>query len=74
MKSRIRNLLTAPGPSTGLQELLYGFIMSLIFVYATRFGLLSYDDPMQFVLVVTGMCATWGAIDAIIFYYLGVCD
>ncbi|MBE6527561.1 MAG: hypothetical protein E7Z64_00085 [Thermoplasmata archaeon] len=67
-------LVTAAGPSLALQELLYGFIMALIFVNATLIGLLHYDDPMYFVIVVTGMNATWGAIDGIIFYCLGVLD
>lgn len=74
MGNRFVDLLRAPGPSTSLQEILYGFIMALIFVYATRFGLLAYDDPMNFVHVAFGMNATWGVIDGIIFYYLGVCD
>lgn len=74
MGNRIVEFLKAPGPSTSLQEILYGFIMALIFVYATRFGLLTYDDPINFVGVVIGMNATWGVIDGIIFYYLGVCN
>lgn len=74
MGNRVVDLLRAPGPSTSLQEILYGFIMALIFVYATRFGLLTYDDPVVFIHVVFGMNATWGVIDAIIFYYLAVCN
>ncbi len=72
--NRFRKLLAAPGPSTALQELLYGFIMALIFVYAARFGILKYDAPWDFIIVIIGMNATWGAIDAAIFYYLGLCD
>ncbi len=72
--NRFVEILRAPGPSTSLQEILYGFIMALIFVYATRFGLLTYDDPMNFVMVVIGMNATWGVIDGVIFYYLDVCN
>lgn len=72
--SRFGRLVDATGPSTALQELLYGFIMALIFVNAARLGILEYSDPMDFVLVIIGMNATWGAIDGIIFYYLGVCD
>lgn len=70
----IKNLISVTGPSTAMQELLYGFIMSLIFVYATRFDILSFDDPIYFVYAVIGMCVTWGIIDGIIFYFLGVCD
>ncbi len=70
----IKKLIHATGPSTALQELLYGFIMALIFVYATRFGILDYEDPLDFLIVITGMNATWGVIDGIILYYLAVCS
>ena len=73
-EGRLKEILTAPGLSLMIQEVLYGFIMSLIFVYATRFGLLHYNSTTDFLLVVTGMNVTWGAIDGIVFYFLGVCD
>ena len=70
----LQRLADMTGKSTSLQEILYGFIMALIFVNASALGLLNFDDPIQFVWMVTGMNVTWGAIDAVIFYYLGVCD
>jgi hypothetical protein len=72
--NRIGILLKATGHSTALQELLYGFIMGQIFVNAALLGTLHFDGPGQFVTMVIGMNTTWGAIDALIFYYLGVCD
>lgn len=74
MIAAVRRLMVMTGASTALQEILYGFIMSLIFVYATLFGILAYDDPINFIWVVVGMNVTWGTIDAVIFYYLEVCD
>lgn len=74
MDSRIMNLLKAPGPSTALQETLYGFIMGQIFVNAALLGTIQFSSSSQFVLMVAGMDITWGAIDALIFYYLGVCN
>lgn len=68
------NLLKAPGPSTALQETLYGFIMGQIFVNAALLGTIQFSSSSQFVLMVAGMDITWGAIDALIFYYLGVCN
>lgn len=74
MSGLILRILRAPGPTTSLQEILYGFIMALIFVYAARFGLTTYADPADFIIIVTGMNLTWGAIDGAVFYYLDVCD
>ncbi len=62
------------GPGTALQEILYGFIMALIFVYGVRFGVLEFKDAASFSLAVIGMCVTWGIIDGIIFYYIWVLD
>ena len=73
-RSRLNYLVASTGPSVALQETFYGFIMALIFVYAARFGLISYDGPVQFATIVICMNATWGAIDGFIFYFLGVCD
>lgn len=65
--------MSATGPSTAIQEILYGFIMALILVTATRVSSQPIQ-PTHFMLMVTGMIATWGAIDGIIFYFLGVCN
>ncbi len=67
-------MLSYTGPSTALQEVLYGFIMALIFVYGVRFGVLEFSDKFSFAVTVTGMCLTWGVIDGIIFYYIWLLD
>jgi len=70
MTGGIHSLVSMTGPATAIQEILYGFIMALIFVNAASFGILSFSGPVEFVLVIFGMNATWGVIDAIIFYYM----
>ncbi|MDO5854041.1 MAG: Fic family protein, partial [Thermoplasmata archaeon] len=65
------DFLSAMGPGLVLQELLYGFIMELIFVTATRIGMLQYDSSLQLAIVIIGMNATWGAIDAVVFFLIG---
>ena len=67
-------MLSYTGAGTALQELMYGFIMALIFVYGTRFGVLEFSDVVTFSLTVIGMCVTWGVIDGIIFYYIWKMD
>lgn len=62
------------GVTLALQELLYGFIMALIFVSAARIGILELDSKWHLVLLITGMNLTWGAIDAIVFYIIGILD
>lgn len=70
-KNPIRSLVTMTGPALALQELLYGFIMELIFVTAARVGILDYGSATGLVIMILGMNATWGAIDAVIFYMIG---
>lgn len=67
----VRGLVTITGPALALQELMYGFIMELIFVTAARIGILDYGSAFHLVLMIIGMNATWGAIDAVIFYLIG---
>lgn len=74
MAGHIHNLVSMTGPATAIQEILYGFIMALIFVNAASFGFLTFSGPVEFVLVILGMNATWGIIDAIIFYYMAEFD
>ena len=74
MPKLLRALIRMTGISTSVQELLYAIIMALIFVYAARFGVLEFSGVGEFVLVQFGMLFTWGVIDGIIFYWLGVCD
>ena len=70
----LKRIIQMTGPSTALQELLYAIIMALIFVYSARFGILECDSAVDFAILEFGMVATWGVIDGIVFYYIGVCD
>ena len=65
-----RGLVNMTGPALALQELMYGFIMELIFVTAARIGILDYGSALDLVMMIIGMNATWGAIDAVIFYLI----
>lgn len=69
-----RRLVSMTGPGLAIQELLYGFIMELIFVTAARIGMLGYDGKVDLILMILGMNATWGAIDAVIFYIVDSFD
>ena len=69
-----QRLITMTGPGLAVQELLYGFIMELIFVTAARIGLLDYSGKTELILMILGMNATWGAIDAVIFYAIDTFD
>jgi len=62
------------GLSTALQELLYGFIMCLIYIDAAKFGLMEFTDREGFIGIILGMIVTWGVIDAIVYYYLTKCN
>ncbi len=68
-----RGIVRKTGPSLAVQEVLYGFIMALIFVTAARIGIFDFGyDRERLVALIVGMNLTWGAIDAIVFYMLGV--
>lgn len=69
-----QRLITMTGPGLAVQELLYGFIMELIFVTAARIGFLDYSGKTELILMILGMNATWGAIDAVIFYVIDTFD
>lgn len=67
-----KGIVRNTGPALALQEVLYGFIMALIFVSAARMGILHYESRMELVLMIVGMNFTWGAIDATVFYLIDV--
>lgn len=67
-----RGIVRRTGPDLALQEILYGFIMALIFVSAARIGILQYEGKWDLVVLIAGMNLTWGAIDAIVFYMVDV--
>lgn len=74
MSGLLRKIVQMTGPGTALQELLYAIIMALIFVYAARFGIVEFESVTDFIIVEFGMIITWGVIDGVIFYYIGICD
>ena len=68
----VSSLVGKTGTGLALQEVLYGFIMALIFVTAARVGILKYDDANDLIILIVGMNITWGAIDAVAFYFIDV--
>ena len=66
----VSNLVGKTGTGLALQEVLYGFIMALIFITAARIGILKYDDATDLIILIVGMNLTWGAIDAVVFYFI----
>jgi hypothetical protein len=49
------------------QELCYGTIMALTFVFGNQFGLMNMDRD-ELILAIIGMDAVWGIIDLLLFY------
>lgn len=73
MEKRIfRGIVSKTGPGLAIQEVLYGFIMALIYVTAARIGVLQYSDTTNLIILIIGMNFTWGAIDAVVFYLIDV--
>ena len=66
----VRFLVSNAGPGLVVQEAMYGFIMALIFITATRFGLLGDISETELLLLILGMNVTWGAIDMIVFFFV----
>ena len=69
-----RGIVRKTGPGLAIQEVLYGFIMALIYVTAARIGILRYTDTLNLVILIIGMNFTWGLIDAVVFYMVDVFD
>lgn len=69
-----RKLVSHTGLTLALQELLYGFIMALIFISAARLGILDFNGARGLIILILGMNFTWGAIDAVLFYIVGYLD
>ena len=70
----IKSIVSHTGPGLALQEMMYGFIMALLFITASRFGVIQYESTMDIVILMVGMDFTWGAIDCILFYTVDVLD
>ncbi|MBQ8179190.1 MAG: hypothetical protein IJ026_01930 [Candidatus Methanomethylophilaceae archaeon] len=65
-------IIRTTGHGLTVMEVLYGFIMALIFVTAARMGILPYGDATDLVVLIVGMNLTWGAIDAVAFYLVDI--
>lgn len=72
MAAFVRRIWNNTGPDLIMQELLYGFIMALLFVTATRAGVIPFEGKLDLCLLIIGMNVTWGTIDAILFYMIDV--
>ncbi|MGN0137698.1 MAG: hypothetical protein ACI381_03715 [Candidatus Methanomethylophilaceae archaeon] len=73
-RNPFRGIVRKTGPGLAIQEVLYGFIMALIYVTAARIGILRYTDTLNLVILIIGMNFTWGLIDAVVFYMVDVFD
>ena len=71
-RNPFRGIVRKTGPGLAIQEVLYGFIMALIYVTAARIGILRYTDTLNLVILIIGMNFTWGFIDAVVFYMVDV--
>lgn len=63
----IRKLISYTGPGLALQELLYGFVMALIFVAAAQIGIVQFESNRDLIVAILGMNTAWGIIDMIVF-------
>ena len=66
----VRAMVKSAGPGLIVQEAMYGFIMALIFVTATRIGVFGDISATRLLAMIFGMNITWGAIDMIVFYLI----
>ena len=62
------------GTGLALQEVLYGFIMAMLFIVAASIGLIEVQTNTDVIILIVGMNFTWGMIDMIIFYFVDVAD
>lgn len=63
----VRNIAKYTGLGLALQELLYGFIMGLMFIVAAQTGVAKFDTNLGLVLAIIGMNFAWGFVDMILF-------
>ena len=70
----INRLVRNTGRGLALQEALYGFIMAMLFITASAFGLISVKTNEQVIILITGMDFSWGLIDMVIFYFIDVAE
>ena len=70
----ITRLVRYTGRGLALQEALYGFIMAMLFITATAFGLISIQTNEEMIALIVGMDFSWGMIDMVIFYFIDVAE
>ncbi|MFA5452264.1 MAG: VIT1/CCC1 transporter family protein [Candidatus Methanomethylophilaceae archaeon] len=68
-----RRVMGYTGTGLMLQELLYGFIMALLFITAARFGLIDLGVK-ELIILIIGMNFTWGLIDMLVFFTIDTFD
>jgi len=68
-----RRVMGYTGTGLMLQELLYGFIMALLFITAARFGLIDLGVK-ELIILIVGMNFTWGLIDMLVFFTIDTFD
>ena len=74
MTTFIMRLVRNTGRGLALQEALYGFIMAMLFITASAFGLINVETNMDVIVLIVGMNFSWGAIDMVIFYFIDVAE
>ena len=74
MAKFIMRLVRNTGRGLALQEALYGFIMAMLFITASAFGLINVETNMDVIILIVGMNFSWGAIDMVIFYFIDVAE
>lgn len=74
MATIIKRLVRNTGRGLALQEALYGFIMAMLFITASAFGLINVESNIDVIILIVGMNFSWGAIDMVIFYFIDVAE
>lgn len=70
----ITRLVRNTGRGLALQEALYGFIMAMLFITASAFGLIASESNAAVANLIIGMNFSWGLIDMVIFYFIDVAE
>ncbi|MFA6710115.1 MAG: VIT1/CCC1 transporter family protein [Candidatus Methanomethylophilaceae archaeon] len=68
-----RRMMGYTGTGLMLQELLYGFIMALLFITAAQFRLIGFGVK-ELIILIVGMNFTWGLIDMLVFFTIDTFD
>ena len=74
MATFIMRLVRNTGRGLALQEALYGFIMAMLFITASAFGLINVGTNEEVIVLIVGMNFSWGLIDMVIFYFIDVAE